>query len=412
MNLFRKSINEPEESKTETYKSKVKELESLNDILKNENQENYVKKLSKEDQTKLKNQNLYFKDFLTGNLCKIMHNRGKSTRYRKNSFLNLEELKNLKKRASFLGRKNEALFFSPKAKEVLTHTNNYQRLGFLDTSPEKPRLGIQNEFRLTMGTPNNFLLQNRTEIDRNININDNNNFNNENFTENLANMNNHINNNIDNYHKNKYLQNHNNKNKNNKFNNNENNGEQNNQNTEFNIITEEKTYDANVISKANTIGIYNTPALHPRLSIRVHKFLNDLQRKTQRFSKEEFDSSLYQNTENDNASYDVLGNTRKLDNTNINFSLNNEIRLDFNKNNNSIYDKNKTNKNKNESVLRNFIETKPIRLRNAGNKNVNLKTFPNNQKVFKDNASDNEWFCTNSIYKILYFLIFKFLKAL
>jgi hypothetical protein len=403
MNLFRKSINETAENKTDTYKLKVQELESLNDILKSENKDEYEKKLSKEEEKKLKNQNLYFKDFLTGNLCKIMRNSGKSTRFRKNSFFDLEELKNFKNKASFLGKKNEAQFFYPKLKENFAYSGNYEKLGYIDTNPDKVPLGIQNDFKLTNGTPkNNYSLQNKTEINGNFNFENPTNFNN------LK---------IDNFHKNKNFINNIYKinNNDNKSFENENNGEFI-QNTEFDFITEQKSFDADTLAKANTLGNLNITGLHSRLSLRVNQFLKDLQRKTKRFSKDEFDFSLYQNT--GNSPNEILSNTRKLENTNINFTMNNEIRLDLNNNNNyNNLPINNNNKNFNHSTLKNLNcekhninkygfkkiynekdpeiyelgNVKTRTLKNADNENLSLINFYNkNEKAFNDKFYEKE----------------------
>lgn len=431
MNLLGKSINELAESKTEIYKSKVKELESLNDMLNNEKKDEYHNKLSKEEQTKLNNQNMYFKDFLTGNLNKMIHNQRKSTRQRKNSFINIDEFKSLKNRASILGKRNEVKFFSPKAKANFAHTGNYEKLGYIDTSLDKVGLGIQNNFRRTMGTPkNNFLLQNKPLLNTNSNF--------ENFT-NLNNLN------IDNYHQNKIFINNHSKHKNNinKSFENEKNGQLF-KNKEFRIITEEKTFDANVIGKANTLGSFNTPALHPKLSLRVHQFLNDLQKRTKRFSKEEFENSLYQKTENN--SNDFLGNTKKLDNTNINFSMNNEIKLDFNNNyyNNSNFSphlnnmsiNHNNNKNQIESTLRNLnckkikidkygikksynqkeneyndtVSMKINTLRNAKNKKLNLKNFYGVERL--KNEDDFAYESSNYILFLYHYFNLIFIKEI
>jgi len=412
MNFHKNLIyDDSEKDKTETYKLKVKELESMNDILIMGNKEQPNKILTKEDEEKLKTQNLYFKEFLTGNLSKIINNREKANKNRKYSYVDLQELKNFKKRASFYCRKNNQLY-SPRSKDLDSNKRNYEKLGYLETSPEKKPLGMLKKYRYSLGTPSyNAFLYNKTEVNGNHHFNFNKNFDyssNSNVIKSKINHDNYI---IYNYPSEDHK----------KFENIDYKKHKESQNSDFDRYNGAYPFDSNRISKTNTLGNYDKTNLHPRLSIRINQFLNDLQKKTQQFSRDEYDyESLYQNTDTENGTYQELGNKWKLENqeNNLNlingtFHLSNSIKnktniklnseLDnkhnksnfnysvFNNNINSDQDFNKENHLKKNNYIKKVEFKKDLgsvkthTLGNIYNKYYNLNDYYNNKEIKKEN---------------------------
>lgn len=123
-----------EKDDSDTYKVKINNIESMNDILRKTSL-NVNKNLNNEDENKkkkeLKSQNRYFMGFLNDNLSRIMNQRRISGRCRTNSFLNIDELRNFKKRASFIGKDNYML------KDFLEKTNK--------SNAHKPDMGDFHE---------------------------------------------------------------------------------------------------------------------------------------------------------------------------------------------------------------------------------------------------------------------------
>ncbi len=342
MNFIKEPSYNSSEEKTKTYKTKVQDVESIADILKKENKENLDKKLINLDKQKLNNQNLYFKDFLTGNLCKIMHNRVISNKQRNFSFLNIKELKNLKKRASFLGKKYRSNF-SPKSGKAINNNNDlnsYEKLGYSRTSLENNLLGFEGHHRYSLVTPkfskeynpnriesysnrDKYNIHDETRNQQDVDSQNQDYFNHKDF--NLIIKNNKDKGYIDENYENSFnienLSLYGNKNLEKKKN-------------DLDKISdkEENTYDSNLISNSKNSKNIN---LHPRLSMRINQFLADIHIKTKRFSKEDLNYNIHQSIEN--SSYNLTDTERYKNNIGTNNLDKFSELVNYNKNKNSKY---------------------------------------------------------------------------
>lgn len=145
MNLNRHSFYDSPKKERETFRSKIQNIESMNDYIRkntynNHNNNNKIKfsEVSKINE-ELKDQNNYFMDFVTGNLSKIINSRQNTQHNRRfSSFMNLEELKILKKRASFIARNN----YNNKINEIPRpfQAEGFQSLGLRDLTHNSKHL--------------------------------------------------------------------------------------------------------------------------------------------------------------------------------------------------------------------------------------------------------------------------------